>query len=105
MQFEFELLFEPNPQHNRGDPNSPSHMVCVTCKHGKVVEVGAAWRREIERGPNAGQCFYSFSVDDPSLAAPLNLSAFLDLTIDQETGPNAPVVHAVVWRRERLAAS
>ncbi len=51
------------------------------------VRIGAAWEKSTR---DAGQIFYSLSIDDPSFDNPINLSAF-----QSQSGWD------IVWRRPR----
>jgi uncharacterized protein (DUF736 family) len=71
--------------------SAPTHK--VKAKAGdQYIEVGAAWMRQLTNGEHAGQDFYSITIDDPSLPAPLTVAAF-------PTG--APGEFEIVWRRKR----
>jgi len=92
LQFGAEIALVPT---GNTDDNMPSHMV-MTKAHGAVIELGAAFAKKIQNGENAGKTFYSMTLDDPSFAAPLHLSAF------PMTGGDDGL--DVVWRRPRAAA-
>ncbi|HUZ71619.1 MAG TPA: DUF736 domain-containing protein [Stellaceae bacterium] len=77
LAFKADVMLAPNGRHQSSDPNSPKYVVEAKGSHGDFVEIGAAWEKVIERGAHAGEKFLSITVDDPSLAGPLNMSAFL----------------------------
>ena len=98
MLMKLDFLFEKNPDHKPEDQNSPSHRVLIRGVNG-AVEAGAAWPKTVQEGRNRGARFYSFTVDDPSFDAPLNLTAFMDTTTKSEK--DQPRAFDVVWRRQR----
>lgn len=52
--------------------------------------IGAMWQKQTKEG----EIFYSISFDDPSLSAPINVSAF---------ATQSPGYFDIVWRRPRQA--
>ena len=76
MTFRAEVVLLPNPRYQSSDPNSPRYVVEARGSHGEYVEIGAAWQKVIERGPNQGKPFLSITLDDPSLDRAMNVSAF-----------------------------
>ncbi|RKQ73097.1 DUF736 family protein [Oceanibaculum indicum] len=91
LQFGAEIALVPT---GNDDDTLPSHMV-VTKVHGGVAELGAAFAKKVKNGENAGKTFYSMTLDDPSFAAPMHLSAF--------PLPNGEEGLDVVWRRPRAS--
>ncbi|OAN44013.1 hypothetical protein A6A04_09020 [Paramagnetospirillum marisnigri] len=97
----FNFIFEKNPEHKQGDSNSPSHLVHLKGASG-AFEAGAAWTKTVQEGANRGAKFFSFTVDDPSFEAPLNLTAFVLVKAkDKEDFTE----YEVVWRRPRAVAA
>ncbi|WP_300527702.1 DUF736 domain-containing protein [Maricaulis sp.] len=68
-----EAIRDPN-----ASPDAPSHRVYVRDAEGDQMELGSAWSRTLNRGPNAGGTFLSVTLDDPSLPHPLNFAVFKD---------------------------
>lgn len=68
-----EVLREP-PTH----PDAPSHSVSIRDSDGEMMELGSAWSKTLNRGPDAGGTFLSVTLDDPSFAHPLNFAVFKD---------------------------
>lgn len=100
LQLALDIALEPTG--NKGDGDKPSHTVYARGAHGQMCEIGAAWEKKGERGSIAGKRFYSFTVDDPSLPAPMNLHLFPNPNYDAKAaGPDVPAPFDVVWRRER----
>jgi uncharacterized protein (DUF736 family) len=89
LEMTLELRLEPNGVADSGD--DPTHDVFAMVG-GRAINVGAGWTKVIKRGPSEGQRFVSFTIDDPSFAAPLNLSAFPAIK---------PGTFDVVWKRSR----
>ena len=75
-------------------PNAPSHRVSVRGADGEEMEVGSAWSKTINRGPNNGETFLSVTLDDPSFAHPLNFAVFKEGEIAMAT-----------WRRRQEQAA
>ena len=84
----------PDPQYNGGD-QQPTHRVMLVLSPQRMVEAGAAWKRQITKGANAGADMFSITIDDPSFDAALNIAAF--------PGPEAGQWD-VVWKRPRRQA-
>jgi len=89
------ISLEPNGLTD-ADLDEPTHDVFAVVQ-GRKVNVGAGWTKTIKRGQNEGQRFISFTIDDPSFPAPLNLSAFptakqgeLDVVWKRPRGGSAP---------------
>ena len=97
MTMRVDFLFEKNPDHKPTDENSPSHFVYLKGAHG-AVEAGGAWTKTVSEGKNRGAKFFSFTIDDPDFAQPLNLYAFQEVKPEDK---NAPVEYEVKWRRNR----
>ena len=95
------FLFEKNPDHKATDSNSPSHLVHLKGSGG-TFEAGAAWTKTVQEGPNRGAKFFSFSLDDPSFDAPLNLTAFVLVKAKDKDDFSE---YEVVWRRPRRDAA
>lgn len=76
------VTFEPN---EKSGEKEPDYRVMVATENGQF-ELGAAWRRESDKG----RPFVSVALDAPLLAAPLNAALFLD--DDREAA-------ALVWTR------
>lgn len=91
----FFIKLEPNPQHRRDNPDSPKFTVLTPVRHQGAevtpLRIGAAWEREIQRGPKAGEKMLSITVDDPMLPAPITVAGFAN-----EGGG-----YDLVWRRPR----
>lgn len=95
LSLALKLQLQPNGLSD-ADTNDPTHDVFAMGTHGKPVNVGAGWTKTIKRGANEGARFVSFTVDDPSLPEPINLSAF----------PSARQGELdIVWKRARGAAA
>lgn len=101
LQHNISFLFEKNPDHKPTDENSPSHKVHLKTAHGSV-ECGAAWQKTVRDGANKGSRFYSFTIDDPSFDAPLNLTAFV---LTKPANKDDFWEFEVVWRRRRDVAA
>ena len=78
-------ISEPSP-----NPDAPTHSVFVRDAEGELMELGSAWKRQINRGPNAGDYFLSVTLDDPSFPHPLNFAVFKDGEVASAT-----------WRRRQ----
>ncbi|GLK50878.1 DUF736 domain-containing protein [Maricaulis virginensis] len=72
------------------NPDAPTHRVYVRDAEGEMMELGGAWKRDINRGPNAGDQFLSVTLDDPSFPHPLNFAVFKDGDVASAT-----------WRRRQ----
>jgi uncharacterized protein (DUF736 family) len=57
---------------------SPTHIVTALDPNGDFMEIGSAWSKTINHGPNTGETFLSVTLDDPSFAHPLNFAVFRD---------------------------
>lgn len=79
--------------YNSTNPDAPSHRVYVGSDDTSPVEVGAAWAREIKRGPRQGQTFLSVTIDDPSFDSALSFAVFED---DENSW-------VATWRRRQAA--
>lgn len=90
----FKLDVAPIPDDERRGDQAPNFTVSAITGNGELIEVGAAWVKVAERGDNQGRKFLTLTIDDPSLSAPLNLTAFPS----EREGE-----YELVWRRERQA--
>ncbi|MBO6796953.1 DUF736 family protein [Maricaulis sp.] len=59
-------------------PGAPTHRVFMRDAEGDHMELGSAWTKTLNRGPNAGETFLSVTLDDPSFSHPLNFAVFKD---------------------------
>lgn len=78
-----DISLEVNP--NYKTDNDPVFYIKADNKNGHAIQLGAAWEKLINNGPNQGKKFLSLTLDDPSFNAPLYCTAFLtdeDLTYD-----------------------
>ncbi|WP_417487727.1 DUF736 domain-containing protein [Maricaulis sp.] len=80
---------EPQPH-----TDAPTHRVYVQDPDGEQMDLGSAWSRTINRGPNTGGTFLSVTLDDPSFPHPINFAVFKD-----GEAANA------VWRRRQDQAA
>lgn len=76
------------------NPDAPTHRVYMRDADGEQMELGSAWKREINRGPNSGDHFLSVTLDDPSFPHPLNFAVFKDGEVASAT-----------WRRRQEQAA
>ena len=60
------------------DGQRPSHRIYSRSRAGRDVEIGQAWLKTAARGPQAGERFFSLTIDYPGIPAPLNVAAFKD---------------------------
>jgi uncharacterized protein (DUF736 family) len=72
------------------DAKKPSHRIFARNRNGADIQIGSAWLKTATRGPNAGDRFFTLTIDYPGLASALNAAAFLDPDGDG---------WVVVWRR------
>ncbi len=72
----------------------PSHRITMRARDGSMTEIGAAWLKTAQHGPQKGKRFFSIQIDHPERHAPLNVAAFLD----EKTGE-----WTVMWRRRVLS--
>jgi uncharacterized protein (DUF736 family) len=100
MALDFRL--EKNPRYVKGQsPASvPSLLVIADGPQGIPVACGAAWPRIATRGDNPGSKFYTMTIDDPSLDAPLHVTMF-----PVAGGDPQKQRYDVVWRRARRGAA
>ena len=73
------------------DQQRPSHRIIMRASDGSNVEIGAAWLKTAQSGPERGRRFFSIQISHPELPQ-LNVAAFLD----DKTGD-----WIVVWRRRK----
>lgn len=98
LRAKYELAFEKISGGGGVGSDQPSHNVYAKLPGGELSHVGAAWLKQVNEGANRGQQFFSFYIDDPNMAAALNLSAF---PARDDKGKPVPGEFDVVWRRER----
>jgi len=90
LQMALEITLRPT-----GEPASsqrPSHRIFAKAPSGQHVEIGSAWTKEMTRPDKFGETFLSLTIDDPSFAHPLNVSAFKSPDSDK---------YRVTWRRRQ----
>ena len=75
LNFACEIRVTPNRNAELGS-EAPTHIVTSPGQNSEFIEIGAAWEREMQRGPNAGETFLSVTIDDPSFPNPINFSIF-----------------------------
>lgn len=90
-QIDFEFFFQRNPHHAQ-NTNAPAFHVVTKSRSGAMFEIGVAFAKRTKQDKE----FYSISIDDPALAAPLYVTAFAS----DDTGPDAPLFD-IVWQRPR----
>ncbi len=95
VRLDVELTRNPRFKGGADSPDIPKYLVAARTRHGDYVEVGAAWEKTTTRGERVGEWFLSITVDDPSLDAPLNVTAF------QRDGGNLEIT----WSRPRVDPS
>ena len=88
------IQFELEPAKKSTNPNAPSHYVMAKGRGARAVQVGSAWLRTANRGPNEGSKFFSITLDDPSMPYALNVAAFRR---DQSA------IWDITWRRRAAA--
>lgn len=81
----FNVDFRPNP---KSSDKEPDYRVTFERIKDQPVEIGAAWKRQSEKG----QAFLSVNIDDPAWPAPLNAALF-----PSDDGKTA----ALVWNRPK----
>lgn len=74
LQLDLNVCLEPSTR--SGHPDAPTHRVHARNLQGNYIEIGAAWRKSIQRGDRAGEPFFSLTLDDPSLPHALSVAAF-----------------------------
>ena len=79
--------FSPNP-------NLPNYYIFALDIYGKEVKVGAAWLKAPNNPQSKISEFLSIMIDDPTLPAPLNATAF----------PKGDGFWSVTWRRRQATA-
>lgn len=84
----FNVTFTPNA---KSRDKEPDYRVTFERTKDATVEIGAAWKRESEKG----QPFLSVSIDDPAWPAPLNAALFA--SSDGKTA-------LLVWSRPKAKA-
>jgi uncharacterized protein (DUF736 family) len=72
----FSLPIELKEAPKTENPKAPAFIVFGKSNSGTLVQIGAAWIKVLERGPNAGNEFLTISIDDPNLPRALNVAAF-----------------------------
>jgi uncharacterized protein (DUF736 family) len=87
------MAIELRPVKQRRGDDSPNYEVFTEDGNGDAVSVGAAWIKKGTADAMKGKMFLSITIDDPSMAAPLNLTAF---PADGRAGE-----YEIVWRRAR----
>ena len=90
LQLALDITLRPT-----GEPaNStrPSHRIMTKTEIGQFVEVGSAWTKEMTRPDKFGETFLSLTIDDPSFAHALNVSAFKSPDSDK---------YRITWRRRQ----
>lgn len=87
------MAIELRPVKQRRGDDSPNYEVFTEDSNGDPVQVGAAWTKKGTAEAMKGKTFLSIMIDDPSLAAPINLTAF---PTDGKNGE-----YEIVWRRAR----
>ena len=90
LDLDLSIWFEPLA--SRATPDSPHFQVFAKSRGGKPVQVGSVWRKQLTRGPRAGEEFFSLTLDDPGFAAPLNVAAFK---------AERPDEWEITWRRRQ----
>lgn len=99
-----KISFEPCPRAPRAldsDENEPpSHNVYAQPQGGNMSLCGGAWEHTVKDGPNKGQKFYTFTLDDPNWNKPLRLAAF---PVRGSDGKQVPGEYEIVFRRPKQA--
>ena len=72
------------------DQKRPSHRISTRARDGSTIEIGAAWLKTAQHGPQKGKRFFSIQIDHPERRAALNVAAFFD----EKTGE-----WVIAWRR------
>jgi uncharacterized protein (DUF736 family) len=91
LTFGAKISLRRNPDWKQGDDRAPVARVYAGTPG--EPEIGAAWLKTVQRGDNAGMRFYTLTIDDPSLAQPLYLTAY---PVKGQEGR-----YDVVWQRPR----
>ncbi len=102
LRNKFEIAFEKIQGGGGVGSDKPSHDVYGKTAGGDLTHMGAAWVKAVNDGPNKGQHFFSFYLDDPSMGGQLNLSAF---PVRDQAGKAQPGEYEIVWRREKKLAA
>jgi uncharacterized protein (DUF736 family) len=85
---------EKNPRHNEQDDNSPQLLAMAVGPNGATVPIGAVWARMSKpRNGEPSRKFYTMTLDDPMMPAPLHVTLF--------SQDDKPGVYDVVWRRAK----
>ncbi len=84
----FNVSFTPNA---KSADREPDYRVTFERIKDSAVEIGAAWKRQSEKG----QAFLSVNIDDPAWPAPLNAALF-----PSDNGKTA----TLVWNRSKPKA-
>ncbi|MCC3859763.1 DUF736 domain-containing protein [Pseudemcibacter aquimaris] len=87
-----DVKFELHENQNKQSSESPDYNIIGE----GGVELGGAWKRTAQNGPNRGMSFLSLTLDDPSFNAAINVSAFV-----REDGENFDIV----WTRPKAKAA
>ena len=90
LQMVLDVSLQPT-----GEPvgsQRPSHRIAARSPTGQYVEIGSAWTKEMTRPDKFGETFLSLTIDDPSFAHPLNVSAFKKPNSDE---------YRITWRRRQ----
>jgi uncharacterized protein (DUF736 family) len=78
----------------RLNPNFPNYYIFALDPYGKEVKVGVAWLKVPKNPQSKIREFLSIMIDDPTLPAPLNATAF----------PKEINLWSVTWRRRQATA-
>ena len=73
---EVDLTFELKPNTASTSPMSPDYVILMMNSRGAGAQVGAAWRRTIDKPEKDPFEMMSITIDDPSFPHPLNVAAF-----------------------------
>jgi uncharacterized protein (DUF736 family) len=92
----FSIAIELIPAPKSENPNAPAFIIFGKSDHGARVPIGAAWIKQLKRGPNSGAEFLTITIDDPSLPRPLHVAAFKNV----ETG-----IWEIMFRRRQAQSA
>lgn len=93
---DFEFTLKPT---NSPNPKAPAFDIMTKSKMGTAFKVGVAFEKRTSEKTDdqgvvtGGEVFYSMSIDDPSLPAPLYVTAF--------GAKDRPGEFDIVWQRPR----
>tara|TARA_R110000868_G_scaffold124226_3_gene328573 strand:- start:5410 stop:5913 length:504 start_codon:yes stop_codon:yes gene_type:complete len=90
LSLHLDIVLRPTGE--AANSNRPSHRIYAKSGGGQYAEIGSAWTKEMTSPDKFGQTFLSITLDDPSFAHPLNVSAF-----KQSNSAD----YAITWRRRQ----